>query len=90
MKVTIHNEQQLITTAEEAIKIIANLRKFTKLWEEGYGVELRNRKKYWESQADRFIELLQMPELNRRESIKIEINAKTDTTQENKGMEDAA
>ena len=90
MRIKISSEQQLITTAEEAIKIIANLRKFTKLWEEGYGAELRNRKKYWEQEADKFIELLQMPELNMRESIKIEINAKTDTTQENKGMEDAA
>lgn len=76
MQIKVTSEQQLIKTAEEAIKIIANLRKFTKLWEETHGVELKNRKKCWETIADKFIESLPVEELKRNESVKIEVNAK--------------
>jgi len=51
MKITIQSEDELLKVAEEAIKIIANLRKFTKQWEESYGVELkkeRNVGKLWQ------------------------------------------
>lgn len=79
MKIHVTNEQDLIKIAEEAIRVLANLRKFTKLWEESYGVELKNRKKYWEDRAEKFIESLQAQELNRNEHVKIEINAEEDT-----------
>jgi hypothetical protein len=72
MKIQIHSEQELIKVAEEAIRVIANLRKFTKLWEETYGADLRNRKKCWEELADKFVEQLQV-ELRTNEQIKIEL-----------------
>jgi len=90
MKVTIKNEQELLKITEEAIRVIANLRKFTKLWEETYGVELKTKKKGWEVAADKFIERLQIMELKRNEHVKIEVNAGTNTTKENKRMGDAA
>lgn len=79
MKIQVTNEQDLIKIAEEAIRVLANLRKFTKLWEESYGVELKNRKKYWEDRADELVEKLKAKELYRKEQIKIEINAEEDT-----------
>jgi hypothetical protein len=79
MKIKITSEQELVNVAEEAIQIIANLRKFTTLWEETHGVELKNRKKCWEVIADKFISKLQMPELKRNEQIKIEVNEKDKT-----------
>jgi CTP:phosphocholine cytidylyltransferase-like protein len=75
MKIKVNNEAELLKIAEEAIQVIANLRKFTKLWEESYGVELKNRKKCWEELADKFIERLQVIELKNNEHIKIEVNA---------------
>lgn len=81
LKIKIQSEQELITVAENAIKIIANLRKFTKRWEETHGVELKNRKKCWEELADKFIVGLEMPEIKVYEQIKIEINgAEPNTT----------
>lgn len=77
MKVIIASEEQLLKAAEEAIKIIANLRKFTVLWEQEHGCELRNRKKCWEAHADRFIQSLHLPELKRGDNYKIEINENT-------------
>lgn len=75
MKVIISSEEQLVKISEEAIKIIANLRKFTKLWEANHGVFLKKRKKCWEEIADKFIERLQIEEgLKQNENIKIEIN----------------
>jgi len=74
MKIKVTNEQELLKITEEAIRVIANLRKFTKLWEETHGVILKDRKKCWERNADLFIEKLQMLELHRNEQIKIEIN----------------
>jgi hypothetical protein len=90
MKIQIRNEEELLKITEEAIRVIANLRKFTKLWEESYGIQLKDRKKCWEKNADLFIEKLQMLELHRNEHIKIEVNADTNTTKENKRMGDAA
>lgn len=73
MKVTIKSEQELIEVATEAIRVLANLRKFTKLWEETHGVVLKDKKKCWEARADKLISKLQVPDLNRNEHIKIEI-----------------
>lgn len=75
MKIKLSSEQELIDTATEAIHILSNLRKFTKLWEQGYGVELRNRKKYWEKKADELIEKLKVGEQRHSRDIKIEIDA---------------
>lgn len=77
MEIKINSEQELIKVAEEAIRVISNLRKFTRLWEESYGVELKEKKKNWENAADRFIEKLQMKDLTRNEHVKIEINENT-------------
>lgn len=74
MKVIISSEARLIEVAEQAIKIIANLRKYTTLWEQTHGSELRNRKKYWEGVADTFIKSLEFPELKQNDNYKIEIN----------------
>lgn len=74
MKIKVDNEEELIKLAEESIRILANLRKFTKLWDESHGVELKARKKYYEAQADELIERLQSTNLQMREGIKIEIN----------------
>ena len=79
MKIKVDNEEELIKLAEESIRILANLRKFTKLWDESHGVELKARKKYYEAQADELIERLQSTNLQMREGIKIEINAETNT-----------
>jgi hypothetical protein len=83
MKIQITNEHELLKITEEAIRVIANLRKFTKLWEEGYGVELKKKKKNWEGAADRFIDRLQVYELKINEHVKIEVNG-TERTVPNK------
>jgi hypothetical protein len=75
MKIIIKDEDELINVAEEAIRIIANLRKFTKLWEKSFGVELKARKKYYEEQADELIKKLEIMELKRSELIKIQVNS---------------
>lgn len=74
MKVIISSEERLVEVAEQAIKIIANLRKYTTLWEQTHGSELRNRKKYWEGVADAFVKSLALPELKQNDHYKIEIN----------------
>lgn len=74
MKIKIQSEEELIKIAEQAIKVIANLRKFTKLWEETHGVILKTRKKHWEAKADDLIRSLPIEELHRNEQINIEIN----------------
>ena len=73
MKIKVTNEQELLKITEEAIHVIANLRKFTKLWEENHGVELRQRKKYYEEQADKLIKRLQITEHRQANQIKIEV-----------------
>ena len=74
MKIKINDEQELVDVCTEALHILSNLRKFTKLWEESYGVDLRRRKKYYEEKADELIERLQVPENRKQSQIKIEIN----------------
>lgn len=55
MKVKIDSEEKLVHNMREAINIMVNMRKFQKLWEESYGVELKNKKKRWEEKADQFL-----------------------------------
>lgn len=74
MKIKINSEQELIGVCEEALHIIANLRKFTKLWEQEHGIELKIKKKRYEQMADELIERLQVPEHRHSGQIKIEIN----------------
>jgi hypothetical protein len=74
MKIKIQSEEELISVCEEALHIISNLRKFTKLWEQEFGVELKTKKKRYEQMADELIERLQVPEHRQAGQIKIEIN----------------
>lgn len=76
MKVIIKNEEELVKVAAELIHVLANLRKFTKLWNETHGVELKSRKKYYEDKADQLIERLQVEDHRNPEQVKIEINKK--------------
>lgn len=73
MKIKIESEQELINVCAEALHIIFNLRKFTKLWDGVYGKELKARKKYYEKKADDFISKLELMEKRKQEKIKIEI-----------------
>lgn len=73
MKITISSEKELIEVAQEALHIIANMRKFQKLWEQDYGVELKIRKKYYEAKADALIERLHVIEHRQACQIKIEV-----------------
>jgi hypothetical protein len=75
MNIKISSEQELIEVATEAIRVLANLRKFTMLWEESHGVVLKDKKKVWEARADKLIDKLQVPELGRNEHVKIELDA---------------
>jgi len=75
MNIKVTDEQELLDLAAEAVHILTNLRHYTKLWEESYGVELKRRKKVWEERGDKLIARLQMPELKQNETIKIEIDA---------------
>lgn len=79
MKIKITSEQELVNVAEELIHVIANLRKFTRLWEETHGVDLKARKKYYEKQADALIERLKVNEHTHPSEIKIEVNEKGKT-----------
>lgn len=73
MKVTIKSEQELIEVATEAIHLLSNLRRYQKLWENNYGVELKQRKKYYEELCDKFLEKLKVTEHREAKQIKIEI-----------------
>lgn len=77
MKIIIQTEEELIQVTAELIHVICNLRKFTKLWEEGHGVELKIKKKRYEQKADELIERLKVPEHRQVGQIKIEINENT-------------
>lgn len=72
MKIKISSEEELLVIAAEAIRVLANLRKFTRLWEESHGVVLKEKKKNWEARADKLITKLEVTDLNRNEHIKIE------------------
>lgn len=80
MKIKISSEQELVNVAEELIHVIANLRKFTRLWEETHGVDLKARKKYYEKEADALIERLKVTEHKHPSEIKIEVNGNERTT----------
>lgn len=74
MIIKINSEEELISVATEALHIISNLRKFTKLWEETHGTVLKERKKYYERKADELIQKLQVAEHKHPEQIKIEVD----------------
>ena len=74
MKIKITSEQELIDVTTELIHCLSNLRKFTKLWEQRFGVELKERKKYYEKKADELIERLKVTEHRNQQQIKLEIN----------------
>lgn len=73
MIIKISSEEQLVSVATELIHVIANLRKFTKLWEETHGVELKRNKKYYEQKADDLIAKLQVQDHKQVHEIKIEV-----------------
>lgn len=79
MKIRIKDEQELVNVATELAHVLSNLRKFQKKWESNYGVELRERKKYWEDKADSLLQRLQVTEHRNPSQIKIEINEKIQT-----------
>lgn len=82
VKVKINTEAELYLVCQELLHITLNLRKFTKLWEEKYGVEIKARKKYWEDKADSLLQRLQIPEHRTQSQIKIEINGDERTTEQ--------
>lgn len=82
MKIKIKDEDELIRAAEDLIYVLVNLRKFTKLWEGTYGVDLKRQKKYYEEQADELIERLNAQDYKSREQVNVKIDAKKNTTQE--------
>lgn len=74
MKITITSEEELLKLAKEALHILSNLRHFTKKWNENHGVQLKQRKNYYEEKADELIERLQIEEHRRESQVKIEVN----------------
>jgi hypothetical protein len=75
MKIKIKDEDELISVAEDLIYVLVNLRKFTKLWEGTYGVDLKRQKKYYEQQADELIERLKVQNHKSREQVNIKLDA---------------
>jgi hypothetical protein len=75
MVIKINSEEELLNVDAELIHVIANLRKFTKLWEETHGVELKRNKKYYELKADELIARLQVENHKQVYEIKIEVDA---------------
>lgn len=73
MIVKINSEEELIKVTAELIHVLANLRKFTVLWESHYGVALKQKKKYYEKRADELIEILETGSHKWAHQIKIEI-----------------
>lgn len=63
MNVMIKTEEELVSKFRESIRILANLRKFQKLWEENYSPEAKAMKKYWQEKADAFIKELDNPQI---------------------------
>jgi hypothetical protein len=59
MKVVIRSEEELAHEFREVVNALANLRKFTKLWEGNYGVALKEKKKRWEAKSDELLKRLQ-------------------------------
>lgn len=73
MIVKINSEEELISVAEELIHVLANLRKFSRLWQENHGAPLLRSKKYFEEKADELIERLQVKEHRNPYEVKIKI-----------------
>jgi putative sterol carrier protein len=83
MKIKVTSEEELEKIAKEALHILANLRHFTKLWNEHFGSHYKDRKKFLESKADQFIEKLQLPANRTSVKIIIENDAKENTKETN-------
>lgn len=75
MKIIVKDEEELVKIAEEALHILSNLRKFTKLWEDQYGSILKTKKKRVEKSADEFLDKLKVQEHVRLHEVKIDLNA---------------
>lgn len=73
MNIKIDSEEELYEVCKEALHILSNLRHFTKKWSEIHGVELKQRKEYYENKADEFLEQLQVGNPRHSRDIKIEI-----------------
>lgn len=73
MVIKIKSEDELLALCTELLHVTSNMRKFQKLWEHNYGVELRQRKKYYEELADALLEKLNVTEHREAKQIKIEI-----------------
>lgn len=48
-----------LKAASELAHILLNLRHFSKLWDDNYGVEAKKRKKFWEQKADEYLESIE-------------------------------
>lgn len=90
MKIKIQSEEELLKVATEALHILANLRHFTKKWNETHGYELKRRKIFYEEKADELIQRLQIEEHRTESQVKIEVNANQNTAQKNQGLENAS
>jgi len=44
-----------VKAASELVHILLNLRHHTKVWDEKFGFDNRNKKRHWEQKADRWI-----------------------------------
>jgi len=76
MNIVIQSEEELIRTLREALHILNNMRNVQKLWDERYGVELKNKKKTWEGKADEFLKSLDVTKTKYKTDIKL-INPNT-------------
>lgn len=62
IKVKINTEEELKEFAEEAIRIMVNLRYWTKRWSVEYGSMTKDKKVLWERKADELLQKMQSPE----------------------------
>lgn len=74
VKIKIQSEGELLKVATEALHILSNLRHFTKKWNENHGVQLKQRKNYYEEKADELIQRLRIEEHRIELQVKIEVN----------------
>ena len=55
---TAQGEAQIKAVAEEAVRVLHNLRFYTKYWNEHGGYQARARMEYWQTQADKLLDSL--------------------------------
>jgi len=73
MPVTIHTEKELYDLAAESVRVLHNLRFWTKYWQEHLGSHAKRKKEYWEQKADALLNELGMTEHNNTRTIKYSI-----------------